>query len=449
MTALRIVAIGLLLSACGGVAQMVAHTPATDGQSAAYEDSWAPVIRVDRTVFVGSGIVETFDADDVMETIHGKQSTDHGGVALVHGYIRNGVGRQYLADYLAADATPGGIWRFSDTPPVVRAAVGTGDSDWWELSLAVEMINSALPAHWQIRIDQDRTSRTEPDRHEVIVSFERGEGCYDRAVGCAFPYSYPTGEVDRGRVWLDFEEGASYNSRLGTIVHELLHILGRGHPDPYEFPETITRTPTLENSGFVLTQLDREALLAVYDRLDYGTQPEDMYDELGYWEDVSVLIQGAQAIPGGSITFGAAELNGHVQGWAYGPRPLESLEDNTNLSARGRASWSGRLLGMTPDTEAVAGAADLSVRLEHLEGDLDFTDMEMWRTGQAPGEIGTGKRWRNGELHYEIVVSGNEFWSNDDRDGFINGSFFGIAHEGMGGVVKRDDLTAGFGGELQ
>ena len=27
--------------------------------------------------------------------------------------------------------------------------------------------------------------------------------------------------------------------RLGILIHEIMHILGRGHPDPYAFPDTI------------------------------------------------------------------------------------------------------------------------------------------------------------------------------------------------------------------
>ena len=31
--------------------------------------------------------------------------------------------------------------------------------------------------------------------------------------------------------------------------------------------------------------------------------------------------------------------------------------------------------------------------------------------------------------------------------GTVTGAFFGPAHEGMGGVLERDDLSAGFGGK--
>lgn len=34
----------------------------------------------------------------------------------------------------------------------------------------------------------------------------------------------------------------------------------------------------------------------------------------------------------------------------------------------------------------------------------------------------------------------------DVDDGFLTGAFFGHAHEGMGGTLERDDLTAALGG---
>ena len=38
------------------------------------------------------------------------------------------------------------------------------------------------------------------------------------------------------------------------------------------------------------------------------------------------------------------------------------------------------------------------------------------------------------------------FVQNGGDAGAVTGTFFGPAHEGMGGVIVREDLTAGFGG---
>ena len=141
----------------------------------------------------------------------------------------------------------------------------------------------------------------------------------------------------------------------------------------------------------------------------------------------------------------AALRNGLSQPWASGPPPQASLEDNAGLS--GSVSWSGRLLGLTPGAEAVAGSADLSVDLATLSGTAAFTALEHWAANAAPGALGTGSAWNDGELSYGIEVRGNTFVQAGGDDGTVTGAFFGPAHEGMGGVLERDDLSAGFGGK--
>ena len=95
----------------------------------------------------------------------------------------------------------------------------------------------------------------------------------------------------------------------------------------------------------------------------------------------------------------------------------------------------------------MAGAADLSVDLETLAGTADFTGLEQWAADAAPGAAGTGATWYDGDLSYGIEVRGNTFVQTGGDDGTVTGAFFGPAHEGMGGVLERDDLSAGFGGK--
>ena len=174
-------------------------------------------------------------------------------------------------------------------------------------------------------------------------------------------------------------------------------------------------SPARPPAGYLLHPLDREALLAVYGTLQPGTLPGAIAADLGPWEDESLHIRGGL----GSHAFGAALRNGLVRPWALGPAPAIALEDNSALG--GSASWSGRLLGLTPGGDAVAGAAGLAVDLGTLSGTLGFTGMESWAA--APGAPGTG-----GDA------------------GSITGAFFGAAHQGMGGTLVRDDLGAGFAG---
>ena len=86
------------------------------------------------------------------------------------------------------------------------------------------------------------------------------------------------------------------------------------------------------------------------------------------------------------------------------------------------------------------------MRLDSLDGDLTFSALEHWPAGTAPGALGTGSMWQDGDLGYRIEVRGNTFVQTGGDTGTVTGAFFGPAHEGMGGVIVRDDLSAGFGG---
>ena len=64
--------------------------------------------------------------------------------------------------------------------------------------------------------------------------------------------------------------------------------------------------------------------------------------------------------------------------------------------------------------------------------------------------IGVPWGWRpSGDLRYSIVVNGHTFKQTGGDDGILTGAFFGESHEGMGGVLEREDLTAAFGGKRQ
>lgn len=445
-----------LLASCGGGLPAVSG-PGSDGPdggglAATWIENWSSLHVIDLETYVGSGVVESVGASPVVGEVHRER---HGEARISHGRIRNGVGREMLVSYLEEDARAAGgrLPRFGDAPPVVKVAPGTSDGHWSDVRLAVQQINASLPIDWQLRVSDDRAGRS--GEGEIAITFAARErwpedaSCSGSPVGCASSFLAGRGEVMRGDVWVDPVLTGDRSQRLKVIVHEILHMLGRRHPDPYEFPETVMREAGVENSGFILYPLDREALLAVHARLEPGTRPADLSLSLGPWEDTSTYASGVLDIPGGSVGFGAAEMNDHVQAWAHGPTPRTPLAENGRLA--GNATWRGRLLGLTPKAEVVAGAAGLTVRLATLDGRLDFTDLESWAPDAAPGAAGSGAVWGDGDLRYPIVVDGNGFWRSwDDGDeGTVNGAFFGIAHEGMGGVLRREDLSAGFGGRRE
>ena len=425
----------------------------------------APVVALGDRVHVGADVAPPADALT--------QAALHGDARVAHGSRQDGVGATELIAYLEADAASyrdeengmpeGPFLRFGMTPPTVRVADGTPPALVDETVRAVQAINAALPQDWQLGFSSDPapSGAVMPSSGEILVAFARQEDWPPDAVppagediGLALPeYSItPTGdsaapfriEIGAGLVLVDHTRTEGLE-RLGVIAHELIHLLGRGHVDASRFPGTIMVDGGSEElSEHILHPLDREALLAAYDHLEPETVPGDLASELGDWSDTSLHVHGTVDMETGEIAFGAALRNGLVQPWASGPSPDTALADNTALSED--VTWSGRLLGLTPDAEAVAGAADLLVNLATMAGRVDFTALEQWAAEAPPGDLGTGAMWHDGGLSYTIEVRGNTFVQTGGDTGTVTGAFFGPAHEGMGGVLERDDLSAGFGG---
>lgn len=432
----------------------------------------APIVTLGDTIHVGPDVAPPADALP--------QAALHGDARVSHGSVQDGIGAAELIAYLEADSSPPQtgeeedgmpanmileipLLRFSINPPTVYVADGTPPELVDETVRAVQAINAALPQDWQLGFSPDPApaGAPEPADGDILVTFAPQEDWQTDAVppdgediGLAEPkYSIeqtgdPTAplkiEIAAGRVFVDHTRTEGLE-RLGVIAHEIIHLLGRGHVDPIRFPGTITVAGGSEElSEHILHPLDREALLAVYGRLQPGTVPGNYAAELGDWSDTSLHVRGTIDIEGGEIAFGTALRNGLSQPWASGPSPHTTLVDNAALS--GSVSWAGRLLGLTPGAEAVAGDAELSVDLGTMRGSADFTGLEQWAADAAPGAPGTGTMWNDGDLRYDIEVRGNTFVQTGGDDGTVTGAFFGPALEGMGGVLERDDLSAGFGG---
>ena len=378
-------------------------------------------------------------------------ATTHDGASVRHGRLGDGLGATALTSYLSEDArlTRNTLLRFADAP-VVRFVEGTSAGQIDEIVRAVRLLNANLPRDFQLTVDSTPVSAADDAAGDSYDTLAEGQILveYDRREDWEIPYhGNPIGNTNTwdvgggiitARVWVDHTRAADATNRMDTLVHELIHALGRQHPQSTNFPSTIMRTPAQGTQGYVMHQLDREALLAVYGILEPGDLPGGIATDLGPWESQSLHVRGDL----GDLAFGASLRNGLARPWALGPRPGIDLADNAELM--GSASWSGRLLGLTPSGETVAGAAGLSIDLTSLNGDLDFTSLESW--SGAPGELGTGAMWGDGDLSYDITVEGNVFARTGGDDGQITGAFFGASHEGMGGTLVRDDLGAGFAG---
>ena len=129
------------------------------------------------------------------------------------------------------------------------------------------------------------------------------------------------------------------------------------------------------------------------------------------------------------------------------PRSQERRLDPRLRPRSGSATWSDRLVGLTPQAEAVAGAADMTVQLATLRGALDFTSLEHRAAHVAPGAIGTGSQWGDGDLSYRIEVNGQVFYETGGDTGKVTGAFFGPNYDRVGGTLRRHDLAAGFGAQ--
>lgn len=474
-TLARILGLGmvLLLGACGDSRM----SPPASGLPVpppsvplAAED--APVVDLGDYVHVGSDVAVS-DAQ-LMPTPR------HDAVAVSYGRVGDGLGAAELLAYLHDDATapvssapegdpeqeffPDGLLlRFQAAPPTVRVTDGARPEWIDETVRVVQLLNAALPLDWQIRFDHAPGPHGPlgPPDGEILVEFAPQADWslpdgppVGEQIGLAAPqYTIvPTGnpavpwllEIIGGQVWVD-PTRTHGNERLGVIAHEILHVLGRQHADPLRFPETIM----VPGGGYgptrhVLHPLDREALFAVYDRFETSALPNTLATNLGHWSDTSVHVLGTLDIPGGEVEFGAGLRNGLLQPWVLGPDTDQDLVQGEDLT--GSATWSGRLLGLTPQAEVVAGAAELSVDIPALTGHLAFTGLEMWASDAAPGGVGTGSPWLDGDLSFGIAVRGNTFVGTGGEAGTVTGAFFGESHKGMGGVLRRSDFSGGFGG---
>ena len=416
--------------------------------------------RSSNTAVIGPGVygLELFEPGDL------DRAGAHGGYSLHYGRVDDGTAASTLAGLLTTNETGAAraVKRWGDTPPTVHVAPGTTAEQVAEARLIVKYINSALPRDWQLQWSDERLDATVPavpgrtSHHGQIRMAFAPAAAWPEAghatLGLTQIESYRD-EILSARIWLDPARNPHKTVRLKVIAHEMLHALGREHADPARFPQTILHPSADDVPAIppVLRQMDNEALLAVYGFLEAGQGSHGVLQALGPWETASNHLAATLAFgESGRIGFGASERNALVRPWAVGaPAPDIPLSANTSLS--GQASWSGRLVGLTPASAPVAGDATMTVDLADHSGRLDFTNLEVWAENAAPGPAGSGERWHDGDLSYTIALTANSFRhaAGSQDTGEIEGIFLGSAHEAMAGALTRADLSAGFGGIRQ
>ena len=462
-------AAALTLAACGGGGPGPVVTPPDMRDPPVRSLPALPLQRAQDAgnapiLYIGSNLHVGADVAPAPNTL--RHAARHGDIAVSHGNLADGIGRDELINYLEHDLTFSRylilpypvIPRIESGPPTVRIAQGTPEPMRDETIRAVQFINAALPHDWQMQVSDTPAipGTAPPTDSDILIQFLPREDWpeqpdHNNAVGLSFDNGITLEVVDGeylitarwGRVLVDHTR-VSGRDRMVTLLHEIIHALGRHHPDPALFPHTIMVQSVRSRDNHILYPLDREALLAWYSRLRRGASLPPLSDDFGPWSDTSTHLLGKFSSRGQDVSFGVALRNGLAQPWATGPAPLTNLADTAALS--GTASWSGRLLGFTPDAEPVAGAAALNIALDTLDGDLDFISLEFWNAGEAPGAAGSGTLWNDGYLSYDIEVRGNTFTRTGGDDGIVTGAFLGTEHQAMGGTLQRDDLSAAFGG---
>lgn len=142
--------------------------------------------------------------------------------------------------------------------------------------------------------------------------------------------------------------------------------------------------------------------------------------------------------------FGVATRGTDLEPWVYGRNSHLDVSENQQLS--GTVTWSGGLLGFDREQLVFVGA-DVALQLDisSLTGDLEFTNMTYW-TNPLTAVPGTGAQWRDGDLSYDIAVTGNGFTRTGGDQGSIDGAILGVGHEAMAGTIERPDLEGAFGG---
>ena len=442
-----------LLSACGGGGEGFGHNriperqPDTDRRPVHVpEVKQAPIIPFYRYQELGAdwwqigatiAIVDPLPDDVIVRANHETTVIAHTRVAP----------RRVVVDAVDGFLDEVNGEAFFRSSPLVRIA-DQGDEFAGYVLRAVQLINSALPNDFQIRVDAT------PFTHSSGSAPPRGEIHLEVAPEHLWPRSLPGDQLgatiwyenESARVYVDTDflrQRPSDEAIMRLLAHEFLHAMGmQGH---LEFASPSVQEATLlvpnlhDRPGYfgltILFPLDIWGLREMYDPGSYGD-----------WDTASFQVDAC--MDGNAVCFGAAKLQGDANPYAAngGVAPRMFLADNPALV--GSATWRGRLVGLTPAEQVVGGRARLGINLGTLDGDLAFTGLESWAVGEAPGDVGSGTQWRDGDLAYGVRVSGNTFIQDGTGDpGVVTGMFAGRSHEYMTGVLERDDLAAGFGGK--
>ena len=162
----------------------------------------------------------------------------------------------------------GFVLRWGATPPAVLFIAGTPEAAEMAKSdagFAVWAINGALPKNWQMPFGGARNGRMEDNT--IKVAYLPGEywpASITKSEARAFTQFTKEGEIRAAIILPDYTRLTEERHRVYSLLHEMLHALGRAHVDRSKFPETIMHPKAYRGTGVALRSLDKAALRAVY-----------------------------------------------------------------------------------------------------------------------------------------------------------------------------------------
>lgn len=434
---------------------------------AAGDEGRTPTLLINDQLHIG-GQIDTaeFSSVDSMNRIsrsfHNADSGD------------NSVTLAYQLKLMATGFNSGSRLFYEDSPPTIQL-VSDNPVTPQQVDLmvrAVQLLNEALPEDFQLRFDSTPhpvgdLDTLSPSRETsmILVRFAPRDDWVQSASGSAVGVINITRmNMNSGRILNSFIEidQSRASSNLSILLHYLVQGLGLGVLSPNA--RTITSGNMRSIPGFILYERDVDFLQAVYGgRLerersyaipftlfrnvldDLNTNPGD----IGPWSRAGTYFLGRFfPVGGGTVEFGARLRNGHVRAFARGPRPgTDFIENPMSLGA----TYSGILTGFTHSGRPLEGSMNLSIDMTPQQGNavgnLRFRDLRTFAPG---GLAGSPIDYAGGRLDYQVEVTGNTFRERtrpagtEDR---VTGAFFNQEHSAMGGVLERNDATAGFGGE--
>ena len=191
-----------------------------------------------------------------------------------------------------------------------------------------------------------------------------------------------------------------------------------------------------------LERFDSESLVVMEDNgatIIHGGAAGRLTDPAGVGEDIIFRFVGYGGWLDGSIcgiegyrTENSTSVVRHLFSYSFGN------DSGTNPTGTGSATWNGVMIGATSNPDHViqgdAQVEILDISLSSNFVDVTFSNIRNLHTRATIDTFG----WAN----LSIMNGG---FSTSSQDGSIEGTFYGMTHDEVGGIFERNDIVGAFG----